>query len=1091
MARKSSTRSRSRPTSTTDDEHYDDNNKSNITSGISTLFRRQPSPEPVSTSRRSKTRSHDYGGPAYAAPSSVRPADGSTKASSRSATHSASTKRASGRRILGRKKAPIPSISYSATDESGSYISDAEGSEYTSGDDYTATSEEEEPPPRRRRDRSESKPDKTRLPRRYRGFSTSISSLFLDESIVCGAMACCGLLLSSRTEYLLNERNVKRGLTRRGTKNGGSRAPSRILGISLVLTIFAVMASYVIWGFGEAWDVSAGGLEYEMDDVYDASWEDDAGAGNNEEVDDGEQEEIDDGNANEQMDDGNQAEDDVNAADDAVADDGEEEAVADDAVNVQNNGNNDDAQALDDGNNVADDRAAAQADDGVQQQQDDADIAQDDDGAQQQYDDFYGMADDAANRELKRSPVLYHSSRSKKHKFNGIMKMRDYREHIIEPVFQSAQSAYTGILKQFSSDEYSPPELPHNRFLEDASEVDIGSQTRTLVIVIFLFMLGVVGRRRRMRTRFAILRSRAQDDHLYYASILTNPSGSLATPEGTLMENFHEREDKYDGACSHTLFGCYPVDSQSANYADYSEEQNDDETVDTVVRRQRKGGDFMHRALTTLLNCCCGYICKCWCQIFSICALAQEARETRLLLPPKMQRIDLITHQPFHEYAKDVNNVRRRFMEKASRTLYMHWAALSRLSRYILLAFVLTVILVTVTLLVHPSGWFTWMDAMVLLATFGQSFLVLLVVFGIFHRSDLSFDAVVKFFAVGFVICVPVGFVLEGLVINGLVWMLYIVYYPISWMAGDDFDDWIIDNHRVLWVLAELINAYFVAALVEELCKYYGFRFLEHPDLIFLTGLDRTAAQASSGGGLDSYKFDSQIVSEFSRSHDSDCGSVDSRDRRRKDKEKLSSSKNKDDEDEEEPDLRSLQQQAAAITTGMISVAVGLACAENFLYVFFLGGTSGASVSQEFAVLIFRSVFPVHALAAAMQSINMIRKFIEEKTNRDRNVGVGRIVFPAVLLHGTFDAILMVVNSYVESKWDDFYEENDDYEDGFTPYNSIIVNAIAWVSIIGVMLVSFGWYSYQNRMQQLRLVTIEHKNKPRSKRGNFKSPDLV
>ncbi|KAL7507309.1 hypothetical protein ACHAXN_004512 [Cyclotella atomus] len=983
----------------------DEDDKANITSGISTLFRRQPSPEPTS-SRRSKSRSsrkeeddYDYGAPAYGAPSSVRPADGSTRASSKSATHSAVTKCASGRRILGRKKAePVPSISYSVTEESGSYVSGDE-SEYTSDGDYTATSEEEEAPVRRNaRDRSAGgkKDDKTRLPRRYRGFSTSISSLFLDESIVCGAMACCGLLLSSRTEYLLNERNVKRGLTRRGAKNGGNRAPSKILGISLVVTIVCVMATY--------------------------------------------------------NDDANQA-------------------------------------AVDYGNaNAADDGGAAQ-DDGATQQGDDAAVAQDD-GAAQQLDDFYGMADDAANRKLKKTSRDLTDSSSSKHKFNGIMKMRDYREHIIEPVFHTAHSTYSDLLSQFSAEEYTPPKL-HSRALQDTTQDDIGSQARTLVIVIFLFMLGVVGRRRRMRTRFAILRSRAQDDHLYYASILTNPSGSLATPEGTLMENFHEREDKYDGACSHTLFGCYPVDSQSPNYADYFDENDDDETVDTAVRRQRKGGDFMHRTMTTLLNCCCGFVCKCWCQVFSICALAQEARETRLLLPPKMQRVDLITHQPFHEYAKDVNNVRRRFMEKASRTLYMHWAALSQLSRYILLTFNLTVILVTVTLLVHPNGMFTFMDAMVLLATFVQSFLVLLVVFGIFHRSDLSFDAVVKFFAVGFVICVPVGFVLEGVLINGLVWMLYMVYYPVSWMAGEEFDDWIIDNHRILWIMAELINAYFVAALVEELCKYYGFRFLEHPDLIFLTGLDRTAAQASSGGGVDSYKFDSQIVSDFSRSHDSDCGSVDSRERRRKDK-VMSLSKNKDEEDEEEPELRSLQQQAAAITTGMISVAVGLACAENFLYVFFLGGSSGASVSQEFAVLLFRSVFPVHALAAAMQSINMIRKFIEDKTSKQRHVGVGKIVFPAVLLHGTFDAILMVVNSYVESKWDDFYEENDDYEDGFTPYNPIIVNVIAWVSIIVVMLFSFGWYTYQNQMQQLRLMKIEQKNKPRSsKRGNFKSPDLV
>ena len=57
---------------------------------------------------------------------------------------------------------------------------------------------------------------KFRLPNRYLGFSTSISSLFLDESIVCGALSCCGVILSSRTEHLLNERNIKRGVTRRG-----------------------------------------------------------------------------------------------------------------------------------------------------------------------------------------------------------------------------------------------------------------------------------------------------------------------------------------------------------------------------------------------------------------------------------------------------------------------------------------------------------------------------------------------------------------------------------------------------------------------------------------------------------------------------------------------------------------------------------------------------------------------------------------------------------------------------------------------------------------------------------------------------------
>jgi len=117
------------------------------------------------------------------------------------------------------------------------------------------------------------------------------------------------------------------------------------------------------------------------------------------------------------------------------------------------------------------------------------------------------------------------------------------------------------------------------------------------------------------------------------------------------------------------------------------------------------------------------------------------------------QRVDLITHQPFHEYARDVNNVRRRFMEHASRSWMQHYAALSHLSRYILVGFVVVTALIVFTMLLHPASWFTWGDALVLIATFTQSFLVLMVVFGIFHRSDLSFDAVVKFFAVGELRC--------------------------------------------------------------------------------------------------------------------------------------------------------------------------------------------------------------------------------------------------------------------------------------------------------------------------------------------------
>ena len=408
-------------------------------------------------------------------------------------------------------------------------------------------------------------------------------------------------------------------------------------------------------------------------------------------------------------------------------------------------------------------------------------------------------------------------------------------------------------------------------------------------------------------------------------------------------------------------------------------------------------------------------------------------------------------------------------MERGSGTWRSHWGALSHLSRYILLGFVLITAFVVITMIVHPMGGFDWGDAFVLIATFTQSFVVLFVVFGIFHRSDLSFDAVVKFFAVGFCICIPVGFVLEGILVNVFFGLLYLAYWLLQAIFQDDaVYDFLHEHQSVLWIFGELLNAFFVAALVEELCKYFGFRALEHPDLLFITGLDRTAEQAKASGDIDSYKFESQLVSEFPRSQ-SDLSSVDSRRGRRK-RRMLRSSH---DEDEDEPELRTTQQQAAAITTGMISVAVGLACAENLMYVLFLGGTGDFAVADELVILLFRSIFPIHALSAAMQSINMIRKFIEDKEEYGRrNIGIGKIIFPAVLLHGTFDAILLCANAYVGSQWNDYYESGEYYGDDHEPYNVLAVNLITAGGIIGVMVLGFSWYSHQNKLQMLRLAKL-------------------
>ena len=167
--------------------------------------------------------------------------------------------------------------------------------------------------------------------RRYRGFSTSISSLFLDETLVCPAISCFGLLLGQRTEYLLNERNRARGMARRGRK-AGDRRPSHLLAVALVLTVASVALSYAVCGFGQGvgvfYTAEEGGSR---SDRYYSDWQGDDYY--SEYNDNGEaQDQGDDAEAQDQGDDAGAQEDDAaveendNAqGDDAVEEDQEQE----------------------------------------------------------------------------------------------------------------------------------------------------------------------------------------------------------------------------------------------------------------------------------------------------------------------------------------------------------------------------------------------------------------------------------------------------------------------------------------------------------------------------------------------------------------------------------------------------------------------------------------------------------------------------------------------------------------------------------------------------------------------------------------------
>ena len=854
-----------------------------------------------------------------------------------------------------------------------------------------------------------------KLIKRYRGFSTSIKSLFLDESLVCGAFGCFGLILSNRTEYLLQLRNERRGIASKGGRqNKRGIMPSRIIATGLALAILMIFSTFIIWGFGKGDAVAQGyvnGYDYHEESSYSAS--------NN--------------NNNNQ-------------------------ANADDAVDNENGDNNDNGNE---------------------------------------------------NRWRRREeqildPIPRNNGR---HRPLGIVKLRDYKENVWDPIHDFISHEW--YRNDDGSDlEESSTLLSRTRFRRDEEEEDnddaadssssgsnsvsdtdgseyerdIASDIRVAIFFAFLFFLGVLGRRRRMRTRFYLVRARAQEDHLYYASSDEAAARRVAFDD--------TREDQYEGACSHTLCGCYPVDEVDNTIDD----ENVQVTDSGLFRRKMKphNEDIVARSFNCCMASCCGVMCRCWFQCLSICALAQEAREVRLLIPPRYQRIDYITHQPFHEYQEAVNDLRRGWMGKARRIsgFMPHYNALSRLSRYILVLSVTTVLVIIATLLFNPRAAFSWQDAVILLATFMQSFLVLFIVHWIFHKSDLSLDAVIKMFAAGFLIAVPSAMFFEGLLQNIFYFMIYITYDTCTRIIGEDFPTWVDENWRYIWMIGELCNAFIVAAMTEEFCKYYTFRCVEHPDLVFLTGLQReTQEEDAVDGGLVKYPFASHQVQELCRSNSfrddasvsehSHRSSKSNRSRSRNRREMLIERTGTTDAEfvEDELDVRTRRQRAMAITTGMISVAVGLACAENFVYVFVMGGEHGDDPLEAWILLFFRSIFPIHALSAAMQSINMIRKFVEFDNQNGHRVGVGRIVLPAIILHGSFDALLMGINVFVVTATDKFEAEYGVDETDIQPYNAFVVNAIAWVSIIGIMMLGFWWYYRENRKQRERLIVLEEQDK--------------
>ena len=463
--------------------------------------------------------------------------------------------------------------------------------------------------------------------------------------------------------------------------------------------------------------------------------------------------------------------------------------------------------------------------------------------------------------------------------------------------------------------------------------------------------------------------------------------------------------------------GCVGIDDDSASFS-------------------HESPDFCTLLWRTVSALCCGVACRCWCQCCGMCAIAQQDRQ---LQQDESIQMDYITFEPFGEYSVKLQELRSQqvtsFWKHLENMSLLSYKLLQMLAWSIVVLAVIAILRVernftVVNLLVvrvirdtsalfylqtyQLTPWHTFtflLSVFQVIATFFQAFLILYFVHWQWHRFDLSLDAVVKYFSSGFILCTGLAVVLEllvstllGIVINIIVLLTALAEQADIPSTPEEAREFARDfqrQHIVMFCFFAFLNAFVVAALVEETVKYFGFFMVEHPD------------------------FDNNAT-------------------------------------------RSKETRGVAITIAMVATALGFGCCENLLYVFVY---TPPSLANEVATLLARSIFPIHPLAAALQSIGVCRRDLEG----DLTVGLGRILFPAILLHGSFDFLLMVM-ALIQSL--QATSDNDDdtavTDDDATPKTSMVRDELpSLVASVVIVILGLIYYVWQAEAQRIRLHDLD------------------
>mmetsp|Transcript_25853 Transcript_25853/g.42024 ORF Transcript_25853/g.42024 Transcript_25853/m.42024 type:complete len:331 (+) Transcript_25853:879-1871(+) len=236
------------------------------------------------------------------------------------------------------------------------------------------------------------------------------------------------------------------------------------------------------------------------------------------------------------------------------------------------------------------------------------------------------------------------------------------------------------------------------------------------------------------------------------------------------------------------------------------------------------------------------------------------------------------------------------------------------------------------------------------------------------------------------------------------------------------------DRQPIARIIYILVTAFLMTGLVEELCKYFGFVMVDHPDFCSEHELSKSKAMIST---------------QLSESDDTEP----SHDGEQEIPEAITSF-------EPSAQNRSLGSIRAGVTVAMVAVALGFSCCENILHIFVY---NRSSFQSQITTLIAKSLFPVHPIAAAIQSIYVCRRDLE----KDTSIGLGRVVLPSVLFHGTYDfAQLLISDSWKRSQASQyFYSGDNQYRE------TVMILCISFA----IILCGGLFYILQSRRQYDRL----------------------